>query len=317
MTPTLGNAAAPRWWDLDPRRLASFLGWIVDSGATAVEFVLHAGPADERTRRVHLLEEDWTAAFRAARAAGLQIHLHASLDPRFVIADPAIDSGQIRSTYRPLLDAAIALGEHQDQPVALTIHACTSNTGNGNGNCTEPALRFLDWAVGGIADATGNARICVELRTARNAADVWPDRSRNGLLGLVEPFDQRYAGLCWDVAHDWENDRLHSRSTIDPDPVFLARVVHVHIHDAAPDGSVHYPMGEGRVPWQRQLANLAGIDYTGSVIMEIRYRYAHAVGEPWQVLRDSYRAAGTQLAQLAAGVCEVEAQVRNRGMDVH
>jgi sugar phosphate isomerase/epimerase len=137
------------------------------------------------------------------------------------------------------------------------------------------------------------------------------------LLSLVEPFDDRYAGICWDVAHDWENDLSHGRAITEPDASFLARVAHVHIHDSAPDGSVHYPLGDGGVPWRGHLATLASAGYAGSVIMEIRYRYALAVGEPWHVLRDSYRAAESELAALARSGREVEVQVQNRGMDVH
>ncbi|MER3487033.1 MAG: hypothetical protein C4345_14710, partial [Chloroflexota bacterium] len=56
----LGSAAAPRWWDLDPAQLDAYLARLLSWGATSAELVLHHGPADEQTARVHITQADWS-----------------------------------------------------------------------------------------------------------------------------------------------------------------------------------------------------------------------------------------------------------------
>jgi sugar phosphate isomerase/epimerase len=294
---SLGNAGAPRWWDLDPGRLGTFLEWISTSGATAVEFVLHTGPADERTRRVHLLEQDWDTVFDAARGAGLELNLHASLDPRYAIADPAIDWPWLTGVYGELLRAGFAAGERQRRPVTLTVHACEGS--EAPDGCAERAKRFLGWAESEIRHAGANLRVCVELRAMVGAGDRRPDRSRRSLLSLVAETDPAQIGICWDLAHDWQNAEVTVEVT-ESEADFLSRVAHVHLHDATREGVVHHPLVHGQVPWRPALTMLESQRYAGSVTLEIRYRHALAAGDPWNVLQHSYRqVAGTRPAAVA------------------
>ena len=122
----LGNAAAPRWYDLDDARLDQYLGFLTGVGATSAEIVLHHGPMDPRGRRVHLLEPDWRPVTRKFQAAGFACQLHGSLDPRFDLNRWGADRRGLQDEHRPVIAAAIEIGERQVSPVALVVHATSS-----------------------------------------------------------------------------------------------------------------------------------------------------------------------------------------------
>ncbi|MBX6341166.1 MAG: hypothetical protein IRY97_01805, partial [Thermomicrobiaceae bacterium] len=79
----LGNSGAPRWYDLDRARFEVYLDRLREWGATSTEIVLHHGPFDERTARVHVVEPDWGWVIPRYRESGLAVQVHVSLDPRF------------------------------------------------------------------------------------------------------------------------------------------------------------------------------------------------------------------------------------------
>jgi sugar phosphate isomerase/epimerase len=286
---TLGNAAAPRWWDLDVNRLPEYLAWVKASGAGAAELVLHHGSADERTARVHVLEPEWGSTLRALRRAALDCHVHASLDLRFAMRRAEDDLDGLLGEYRGLLAFAAEAGEGQTAPVAFVVHASDGRTeppADGAAVC-----QFLIGCAEQLERLGANATVAVELRGAVGPGDRRPDRGRSRLLDLVRAVDSPRIGICWDGGHDWENRGIEEGWDADPPSEFLKRVVHVHLHDAGEDGSLHHPLIAERVPWRGQLRALARAGYTGAVTLEVRYRHAKAAGEPWQVLAESYRSA--------------------------
>lgn len=290
----IGNSIAPRWHEQNSTRLDQYLGFLAGAGATSAELVLHHGPMDARGLRVHVLEADWLTVSRKIQAAGLACQLHASLDRRFDLARWETDRSGLQAEYRPLIAAAIAISECQPATAGLVVHA-TSSAGQRAQNGIANAKGFLEWAAGLLASAEANVVLCPELRRARSRSDSRWDRTRSSMTEVIAELCHPKIGICWDLGHDWENRCFEDNWTPIPSGAFLKLVRHVHLHDAGADGSLHHPLGTGRIPWAAQLRVLCERDYAGAATMEIRYRYALAAGEPWTVLAASYRRAKEQL----------------------
>lgn len=284
----LGNAAAPRWWDQDPRRLDQYFDFLVGAGASSIELVLHHGPIDARGARVHVLDDEWLRVTKKAQAHGLDCQFHASLDRRFQLARWRNDRAGLRADYAPILTAIQRFADEKSTPAAFVVHGTSSAT-EPKDDGGEDAKGFLAWATDSLASA--NVVICAELRAARDVNDRRWDRSRSSITDFIANLAIPKIGVCWDLGHDWENRRIDPQWSQTPADSFLELVRHVHVHDAASDGSLHHPLGRGRVPWAEQLAVLTARGWSGAATMEIRYRYALAAGEPWTVLAASYRRA--------------------------
>lgn len=283
MTIRIGNASSPRWYDLALDRLDAYIEHLAKSGATSTELVLHRGPADEHIRRVHVLEEDWEAVFNRYRAHGFVCHAHAPLHARFKLNRWETDPEGMRADFLPVLNAITSFSERQGAAAVLVVHAASGVPGE-----QEISAGFLQWA-GSVLQTAGGATLAVELRMPRPAEPAGFDRSRASLAGFVRWLGHERVGICWDIAHDWESSAADPDWIDTPDADFLKLVTHVHLHDAGGDERmVHYPLQSGRVPWRQMLASLIESGFGGAITLEIRYRFALAMGEPWLVLAGSY-----------------------------
>ncbi len=286
MAITIGSAAAPRWWNLDHAALDGFLANLRAWGATSAELVLHHGPADEQIARVHILEADWTEVIHRVHAAGLLCHVHAPLSPRFSLRRWRRARDGLQQAYLPILATADRIAQRQGHPCVLVVHGANEPDASATVNAAA-TVEFLQWAASLCDWQFPGVRLALELRRG-NAASPAPDASRSDLVALIDRAGSDRAGICWDLGHDWENRLSEPGWSPIPHPAFLQRVIHVHAHDAGPDDAVHYPLVTGRVPVEEQSAALLASGYAGAVTLEIRYRYAAALGEPLAMLRASY-----------------------------
>jgi sugar phosphate isomerase/epimerase len=278
----IGNSSAPRWYDLSLLKLARYVDSLVEWGATSTELVLHHGEADEAIRRVHILEHDWHTVFEVYRQQGLVCHIHAPLHPRFKLDRWLTEQDALQSEFVPILRAAETFAERQGETCVIVLH-CASGV-----DAREATAGFADWALQQTQPA-GSVLLSLELRSAVPGADPGFDRARSSLSDFVQWFGDRRLGICWDVAHDWESRLVHQDWSTIPYGRFLSVVNHVHLHDAGIDENlVHFPLQANRVPWRAMLAPLIAGNYQGAVTMEIRYRCALAMGDPWSVLQGSY-----------------------------
>jgi sugar phosphate isomerase/epimerase len=282
VTVLLGNAAAPRWYDRSLDRLPSYVSHVKRHGATATEIVLHQGEADDVTSRVHVLAEDAAYVATSYQAADFQVHLHAPLTSEHRIARWADDPQDFRDRFRPILALAGEIAANQPGRTILVLHAPSGTTDD-----AAILSKFLDWA---SANSFGLS-FSVELRHATDRTDERFDRRRESLLRFVDRVDSDGIGICWDLGHDWENREFDPAWSVGPGDEFMARVSHVHLHGAAQDRTVHHPLQVSVAPWREMLASLLEAGYNGAITMEIRYRYALALGEPWDVLAGSYALA--------------------------
>jgi sugar phosphate isomerase/epimerase len=277
-----GCAAAPRWFDLSMARFPAYLDWIAAAGARVVELVVHHGPITPEGARVHLEAADWPAAVQACRERGIAVVLHAPLDERFRLDRFASDPTGLLAELDPILDLLTELEQTQGRPSLLVLHgAGDRHTGR---TTTVDVVRRL---AGDLARRGATAGLALELRTPLSADDRRFDRSRSALAAFVDELALPHVGICWDVANDWRTAELLGRDYALPDASFLARVLHVHLHDANEAGLLHAPLHRDAVPWRAARDCLRDAGWRGAVTLEIRYRLAAEIGEPWEVLRTS------------------------------
>lgn len=294
----LGCSGAPRWYQGDEGQLDRYIALLKESGATSVEVVLHHGPFDDRTARVHLLEHDWDRVLGAYRRAGLAVQVHVSLDPRFATQRWLSEAAALRAEYEPVLDVVRALAEAQGR-VVLIVHGAGDPRLSEAEN-REATIGLLGWLNQTTASNTGRVDVALELRAA---VDDRPanGRSRASLLELVRAVDSARAGICWDLAHDLENSRREAGWRVVPEDAFLDRVVHVHAHDIDDHWEPHYPLVLGRVPVAEQLGALAGrAAGLPSITMEVRWRCAERLGDPWVLLARSFESIEGTLTGIEA-----------------
>ena len=277
-----GPAAAPRWFDQSLDRFEAYLALLKRSGASAIEFVLLPGAGSEELGRAHVLEPQWASFTKAARHSGLTINFHAPLPAQFRLAHWQMDQDAYMAGFRPVLNFVDSVGTSQDAPGILVMHGAAEGP--------DVTAGFLD-AI--LASSTSSRRIAIELRAATGGDDIRFDRDLGSLAEFVSGYGDPRVGICWDIAHDWERDGMVAV----PDDRTLSMISHIHVHDSHPDGFVHAPLGAGHIPWQGALKDVARRGWNGSVTLEIRYRYASEIGEPWSVLEASLSAVRNVLLE--------------------
>ena len=281
----VGAAAAPRWWGINPSGLPDYLAHIAASGATSVEFIVHHGPATRDPSTVHLDRSAWGFAVEQSNRLGLHVDVHNSLDPRFHLDRWSSDPGGFRRDLLPILNLLAEIEQRQSDPPVLVVHAAD--------RCAAPETvtsEALDWLAKELQDRRCAAVTCVELRSRSGQDDQRFDRDRDRLANFVEGQESPAIGVCWDVANEWLSAMRTGREMATPLEL-PACVRHVHLHGVTVDGSLHAPLGDGNVPWAAALDVLERSRWGGSATLEIRYRLAREIGDPWTVLAESVRQA--------------------------
>jgi sugar phosphate isomerase/epimerase len=278
----LGNSGAPRWYDCDRSRFPRYLDLIQQAGATGAEIVLHDGDADEFTSRVHVLRQDWSEVIRGYRDRGLVISVHGPLTPEFSPKAWKDQPAETIRRYQPVLGQLAEIASDQGG-VTLILHAVADRDASLGGNEIATA-RFLSAIAEECMAQDDSISIALELRAFRHDRPSAAATSRESVQRVLDMVDAPQVGLCWDIAHDLESHLALGEMWSTPPDSFLERIIHLHVHDLGPEGEPHYPPVVGRVPIERTLPSLRDIP----TIMEVRWRMAERIGDPWEVLRRSY-----------------------------
>ncbi len=285
----IGNSGSPRWYDAPDRGFEAYLDHLVEWGATSAEIVLHHGPYDERTARVHVLDPEWLSTVRTYQERGIAVQIHVSLDARFATARWSDDRQGLTSEFEPIIELAEEIAELQER-LAVVIHGASDPQASVSQN-EDTTAGLLDWLATAITTRTLPAFAALELGAFKPDRETAAARSRASVMSVVTKVDSDRAGICWDLAHDYENAANEPRWTVDPAEDFLRRVVHVHVHDVDDDGLAHYPLLLGSVPFREQLEALTRLGHLPSMTMEVRWLCASRLGDPWEMLGRSYEVA--------------------------
>jgi sugar phosphate isomerase/epimerase len=283
MTRKLGNSGAPRWYDNDYSQFARYLEHLRYCGATATEIVLHDGPADLYTSRVHVLRDDWERVIAGYQDHGLSVYFHGSLTPEFAVARWSEERERLLKRYDSLLRMIASVAEDQGD-TTLVLHGSGDPQRDLREN-ERTTVEFLTAISDKAMKHSSRIRIAIELRAFNDVKPTSAANSRESVSSIVENVNAPIVGICWDVAHDVENALKQGENWQLPDADFLSRITHIHVHDIADDGEPHSPLTIGRVPIHAALESRP----SQPVIMEIRWRMAMRLGRPWDVLAESYR----------------------------
>lgn len=288
-----GPAAAPRWFEQRLDRLDAYLDHLVAHGASSIEFIVHGGLPGLETERVHLSQPFWRPAIAAAQSRGLDVHLHAPLTPDYRLGGWNFDRDALLARFGPITDLLVDIDRNQARPPVLVLHAANVDEGS-HLNGEQVTSAFLSSLALVLRSHQTDARIAIESRLRTEPGDVRFDRRLSSLASFIGDLELSNVGICWDVANHLGSatgERL-------PTPEVLGRVDHVHLHDRhLGSGGFHAPLRDDGLPWRQAIRHLRTAGWSGTVTLEIRYRYALEQGDPWRVLGDSLDRARTALIE--------------------
>jgi sugar phosphate isomerase/epimerase len=281
----LGNAGAPRWYDRDLNRFVDYLDLLEECGATAAEVVLHDGDADDFTSRVHVVREDWETVIRGYRDRDFWVSVHAPLTPEFTPMRWRDEPGPTGRRYQPVLDQVAELAQEQNG-TTLILHSVMDASCSLEQNELDTA-RYLMFIAEELDRRSVPVQVALEIRAYFPSYPTSAATTRASTMRVLSQTEHPSIGLCWDVAHDQETFIALGEEWSDPDDAMMKRVQHVHLHDiGVDDNEPHYPPLTGRVPHEKAFEFAPEV----ATIMEVRWRMAERLGEPWDVLRRSYAA---------------------------
>jgi len=190
--------------------------------------------------------------------SGFQISVH-GLVPGSV--------GPFRETYPSLLPLLREAKARQPW-VTVTLHAYVTGDDTNKSPAAEQTNRLLKlWE--SDAEELG-LRIALELNRDKKNGD--PSVTCEGILAMLEGTDPRFTGICFDMGHYYSNIRTTGapENTV-PDPAFLSRVIHTHIHALGAAGT-HFPFAQDTsLPLDLYVEALKAADYAGIYNLELEF----------------------------------------------
>ena len=246
----IGFNIHPRW--AAGSTLETFLAPLKKAGLSALEFALEGHDRDWKEFEP-LMEE--------SASLGYRLCFHAPFRAPYTLAGFKVDDREsIIALYQPMLAIAQSWALRQGGMATVVLHSAHSDHSN-RATLYADTLSFLDWAL----QEFDHLRFAVENLGPSDGTDIKVGDTREEVLALVETLDQSRLGICWDFGHDC----LHHRSQL-PGKEWLARVVHVHVHDLDAAGLDHYPLVFGNCPYQEWLQALARCGMQGVATLEVK-----------------------------------------------
>jgi sugar phosphate isomerase/epimerase len=249
-TYSIGFSMHPRW--LSGTDLAGFLKPLRACGLGALELLLD--PAQPEWAKFDPLA-------RAAVAQGMRLSFHAPYARSFALAGFSGEQrGRLASLFRPLFLLAEEWTGADASPAVVVVHGARGQ------NASRESLRadtqaFLEWALENFP----RLRFALENVGPAQDGEEKIGQTHAEVLELVEAVGHWRLSACWDLGHDL----LHGRSA-DPEPEWLARVGHAHVHDLDERGVDHFPLMYGRVPAAAWLSALRQTGHPLTVCLEIK-----------------------------------------------
>jgi sugar phosphate isomerase/epimerase len=266
----LGLNMHPKW--LGNGTAEDFLLPLRHLGLCVLEFTLNLSSPD--WPEVHVLIEE-------CHKLGFQLSFHAPYKGPYNPAGFSTgERGKIERLFRPAISYATRIAEEAG-PTTLVIHGAKRK--GPRADLRRDTEAFLGW----ILEEAPGLRPAIELLIRDETTSKIGDNKAE-VVEIVSALDSPEVGICWDLGHDTYNGSLPVP------PGFLPLVHHVHVHDIAPDGRDHCPVLFGKVPYEKYLYQLAGVNYRKSVILEVNGYHVSFIAEAegmnsYQILQSCFR----------------------------
>lgn len=235
----------------------SFLQWLKDQGVSSVEIRIlprHADPA----AHAEVIQRIWDM--------GLKLTVHGHVEGNMV-------GSCFEDVYPSMKYILRHLGNHQEE-VMMAIHAYDAASGSEEQLFVRTVELFREWTSMAEREQLP-LRFALE-NNRKKTGKVDPGDTTAGVLDMVKQVGSPLLGITWDMGHFY-SDLLHSQRgrnlqtpLLDlPEPEFIQRVVHTHIHGIGSRGT-HQPLADpSSLPLAHYVQALQNAGYQGIYNLEL------------------------------------------------
>ncbi|MED5017602.1 TIM barrel protein [Paenibacillus chibensis] len=234
-----------------------FLHWLKEQGVCSIEVRIlprHANPI----AYADVIQRIWDA--------GLKITVHGHVEGNMV-------GNRFEDVYPSMKYILRHLGNHQDE-VMMAIHAYDAASGSEEQLFGRTVELFREWT-SIVEHEQLPLRFALE-NNRKKTGKVDPGDTTAGVLDMVKQVGSPLLGITWDMGHFY-SDLLHSQEgrklqvpILDlPEPEFIRRVVHTHIHGIGSRGT-HQPLTDpSSLPLTHYVQALQNAGYQGIYNLEL------------------------------------------------
>jgi sugar phosphate isomerase/epimerase len=247
----IGFSMHPRW--TGERGLEDFLRPLRQVGLSALEFEL-----DDRL-------EDWPAfgpLMKASFEMGLALSFHAPYrQPHSLVGFAGNGRAHIQADVSPLLAVAETWAQLSPTCRRVVVHAAVGRAPADPAALAADTHAFLAW----VLEAYPDLELALENNHPARPGEVKAGVAPQDVLALIAAVDNPRLNACWDLGHDF----LRAGGA-EPSAAWLAKVVHVHVHDINEIGVDHYPLVFGNVPVEAWLRAWKAQGGRGGAVLELK-----------------------------------------------
>ncbi|MFX3631247.1 MAG: sugar phosphate isomerase/epimerase family protein [Candidatus Pristimantibacillus sp.] len=259
-------------------------------GVNSIEVRILPREADE-TLYVKVIQQIWDAGLR------LTVHGHVKGE---------MSAAKFEDIYPSMKYILRNYEKYQDELV-MAIHAFDAKAGSEEELFNRTVELFRQWTTMAHQEHLP-LRFALE-NNRKKPTKVDPGDTTESVLRMVELIDSPHMGITWDMGHYYSDLLSHygHRNLSElpllelPNPAFLKRVIHTHIHGIGDNNDTHHPLTEmASLPLEYYVNALRNNGYQGAYNLELTlYKFGQDrsilehVGASVQRLKDTASTTGS------------------------
>jgi sugar phosphate isomerase/epimerase len=232
---------------------AVFLKKLKSQGGTSIEL---------RHWEIDLTKNDYIKSFKNITNAGLIFSIHGDIGKDH-------DEMSIFEAFPWLkyaVDAVNSVEDTQQKEFIITIHP-VKKIGGDIAALKDKTEKILNHYCSEIEKNALPVKIAYENQREKGYSD--PATQFISISESVTKVNNKVLGTCWDMGHSYANYLKNSYEEM-PDPFFLEKAIHTHIHDLSDDtGATHWPLIFGNTPVEKYIKKLRESGYQGTYNLEL------------------------------------------------
>lgn len=243
-----------------------FLYSLKDNGVNSIEVRILPRHVDE-TAYAKVIQQIWDAGLR------LTVHGHVEGNR----------SGERFEDIYPSMKFILRNYEKYQDGLVMAIHAFDAKAGSEEELFNRTVELFRQWTSMAHKEHLP-LRFALE-NNRKKLTKIDPGDTTEGVLRMVEQVDSPHMGITWDMGHYYSDILNHygHRSLPElplldlPNPEFLKRVIHTHIHGIGDNNDTHHPLtGMASLPLEYYVKALKNCGYQGVYNLELTlYKFGH------------------------------------------